>query len=133
MNYQHDVFISYAHLDNEPALKGQDGWIDDFHHALSVRVSQIVGRKLDVWRDPKLSGNDIFPQTIKDQLPHSAVLVSVLSPRYVKSTWCTDEFSIFRDACNDTGGIAIGDKARIFKVVKTPVAAADEPVRMKDL
>jgi hypothetical protein len=133
MNFQHDVFISYAHLDNEPALEGQNGWITDFHHALSVRVSQIVGRKLDVWRDPKLSGNDIFPKAIKDQLPHTAVLVSVLSPRYVKSTWCTDEFGIFCDACDDTGGIAIGDKARIFKVVKTPMAAADQPDRMKTL
>jgi hypothetical protein len=133
MNFQHDVFISYAHLDNEPALEGQNGWITDFHHALSVRVSQIVGRKLDVWRDPKLSGNDIFPKAIKDQLPHTAVLVSVLSPRYVKSTWCTDEFSIFCDACNDAGGIAIGDKARIFKVVKTPMAVADQPARMKTL
>jgi TIR domain len=133
MNFQHDVFISYAHLDNQPALEGHAGWITDFHHALSVRVSQIVGRELDVWRDPKLSGNDMFPQTIKDQLPHTAVLVSVLSPRYVKSTWCTDEFGIFCDACNDAGGIAIGDKARIFKVVKTPLSAADEPDRMKTL
>ncbi len=133
MNFQHDVFISYAHLDNQPVLEGQKGWIDDFHHALSVRVSQIVGRELDVWRDPKLNGNDMFPQTIKDQLPHTAVLVSVLSPRYVKSSWCTDEFSIFCDACDDAGGIAIGDKARIFKVVKTPLADADEPQRMKNL
>ena len=31
MNYQHDVFISYAHIDNQPALEGQTGWIDDFH------------------------------------------------------------------------------------------------------
>ena len=133
MNFDHDVFISYAHLDNQPAFEGQNGWITDFHHALSVRVSQIVGRELDVWRDPKLSGNDVFPKAIKDQLPHTAVLVSVLSPRYVKSTWCTDEFSLFCDACTDAGGIAIGEKARIFKVVKTPLAAADEPERMKTL
>jgi hypothetical protein len=133
MSYQHDVFISYAHLDNESPLAGQSGWITDFHQALSVRVSQVLGRQLDIWRDPKLSGNDIFAETIQNQLPQAAVLVSVLSPRYVKSEWCTREFKAFCDACSASGGIAIGEKARIFKVIKTPVSGRDEPDPMKDL
>jgi hypothetical protein len=133
MNYQHDVFISYAHIDNQPALEGQTGWIDDFHQALSVRVSQVLGRPLEIWRDPKLSGNDIFAQNIEEQLPQSAVLVSVLSPRYVKSDWCTREFRDFCDACNDASGIAIGHKSRIFKVVKTPFPPEIEPDALKSL
>ena len=133
MSYQHDVFISYAHLDNESPLAGQTGWITEFHRALSVRVSQIVGRELDIWRDPKLSGNDIFAETIQNQLPQAAVLVSVLSPRYVKSEWCTREFKAFCDAYSASGGIALGEKARIFKVVKTPVSLPEEPDRLRDL
>jgi hypothetical protein len=133
MNSQRDVFISYAHLDNMPALEGQSGWITDLHQALSVRVSQILGRQLDIWRDPKLNGNDIFPATIEEQLPQTAVLVSVFSPRYVKSEWCTREFVKFCDACSSSGGIAVGQKARIFKIVKTPFGEKNEPEQMKPL
>ena len=33
-NYEDDIFISYAHNDNQALLEGQRGWIDNFHQAL---------------------------------------------------------------------------------------------------
>ena len=32
------VLVSYAHADNKPAVKGQDGWVKAFHYALMSRV-----------------------------------------------------------------------------------------------
>ena len=52
------------------------------------------------------------------RLPRVAVLVSILSPRYVKSEWCLRELSEFLRA---TAGARVADKLRVFKVVKTPV------------
>ena len=38
-----------------------------------------------IWRDPKLQGNDYFSDKLVGTLPKAAVLVSIVSPRYVKS------------------------------------------------
>ena len=46
-----EIFISYAHVDNESPKKGLDGWITRFHHALEVRVAQVRGQKPKIFRD----------------------------------------------------------------------------------
>jgi hypothetical protein len=42
-----DVFISYAHIDNESLTEGQQGWISQFHHTLEVRLRQLMGENPD--------------------------------------------------------------------------------------
>ena len=121
MGFEHDFFISYAHLDDEALIAGERGWISELHRLLEIRVGQMRGEKPKIWRDLKLQGNDIFADTITDRLPRVAALVSVLSPRYVQSEWCNRELKEFCRAAERSGGVRIGDKARIFKVVKTPV------------
>lgn len=119
--FEHDFFISYAHLDDEALVAGEQGWISELHRLLEIRVGQMRGEKPKIWRDLKLQGNDIFADTIVERLPRIAALVSVLSPRYVQSEWCNRELNEFCRAAERSGGVRIGDKARIFKVVKTPV------------
>ncbi|HYK00638.1 MAG TPA: hypothetical protein VE974_02710 [Thermoanaerobaculia bacterium] len=119
--FEHDFFISYAHLDDEALIAGEQGWISELHRLLEIRVGQMRGEKPKIWRDLKLQGNDIFADTIVERLPRIAALVSVLSPRYVQSEWCNRELTEFCRAAERSGGVRIGDKARIFKVVKTPV------------
>jgi hypothetical protein len=133
MLFKNEIFISYAHLDNESAFRGQNGWISEFHRALEVRVAQLLGRKPTVWRDPKLTGNDIFTDEICDQLPQTAVLVSILSPRYLKSEWCRREFHSFWDNCAQTAGISVGNKCRVFKVVKTPLRHTEDSADLQPL
>ncbi len=120
MKFETEVFISYAHLDNQCARQGHE-WITDFHGALAVRVGQLLGKEPQIWRDPKLQGNDCFADTLLERLKHVALLVSVLSPRYIKSEWTRRELDEFCHAATETGGFAIANKARVFKVVKTPI------------
>jgi len=133
MNFENDIFISYAHIDNQPLVKDTDGWVSQFHHALEVRVDQLRGIKSKVWRDLKLQGNDFFDDTIIDQLPNVAVLVSVMTPRYVHSEWCTKELDEFCHASAKTGGLRFGDKTRIFKVLKTPVPINEHPDNIRNV
>ncbi len=119
MKFDRDLFISYAHIDNESLSEGQDGWISTFHRGLEIRLAQLRGEKPRIWRDQKLQGNDDFSDTILEQFPNLAALVSILSPRYVKSEWCLRELEHFAAAAEARGGLKIGDKARIFKVIKT--------------
>src|SRR5438067_5938472 len=121
MAFEHDFLISYAHIDNEPLIAGEQGWISELHRLLEIRVGQVRGQKPKIWRDQKLQGNDIFADTILERLPRIAALVSILSPRYVQSEWCNRELKEFYRIAERSGGARIGDKARIFKVVKTPV------------
>jgi hypothetical protein len=55
------------------------------------------------------------------RLKKSAVLVSIVSSRYLKSEWCTREAHEFLRKRAANGGLTVGSGLRVFKVVKTPV------------
>jgi hypothetical protein len=115
--FEGDAFISYAHLDNLELFEGHKGWVANFHRALEVRVGQLLGKSPHIWRDPKLSGNDLFETTLVEKLKHVAVLVTVVSPRYIKSEWTLRELREFMAAAEAQGGLNVAGKARIFKMV----------------
>lgn len=132
--FEIDVFVSYAHIDDEVLGEGQTGWISSFHRALEIRLAQLLGQQPRVWRDPKLQGNDVFGETLlTEKLPRAALLVSVLSPRYVRSEWCTRELRRFLEASESTGGVRVADKVRVFKVVKTPVPRDEHPPELQEV
>jgi hypothetical protein len=133
MAFEKQVFISYAHLDNVPLTPTQDGWINVFHKTLSAALTMQLGREAQIWRDSKLAGNDIFADEIVQQFPKTELLISILTPRYVQSEWCTREVHEFYKSAQVTGGVRVENKSRIIKVIKTPVS--DEkplPDVMKD-
>jgi hypothetical protein len=121
MPFEKDLFISYAHIDNEPLTPEQQGWITRFHASLEALLSMRMGGNARIWRDNKLQGNDVFSDEIVDQFSHTAVLVSVLTPRYLKSEWCNKEVAEFCKCAEASGGMVVANKARIFKVLKAPV------------
>jgi hypothetical protein len=127
-----DVFISYSHFDNETMFE-QRGWIEVLHEALKVRLKQLLGEELVVWRDPKLSGNEYFEDTLEKRLLKTALLLSVISPRYVKSESCLKEIEAFCLGAAQSGGLRFQDKARLLKVVKTRVAREQMPPPLQHL
>ena len=80
-----DIFISYAHIDDQVLTEGQKGWITQFHRVLDVRLSQLLGEKPKIWRDPKIQGNDVFDEKIVSSFKDAKVMVSIMSPRYLRS------------------------------------------------
>jgi TIR domain-containing protein len=121
MEFDVDVFVSYAHLDDAALSDERKGWVSKLHETLDRRLAQLLGKKARIWRDPKLHGNDVFADSIVERVQHAAVLLSVVSPRYVKSEWTTRELTEFCKACAERGGVQVHEKSRIFKVLKTPV------------
>ncbi len=121
MEFAQHLFISYAHIDNQPLTSEEQGWISRFHKSLESALSMRLGAPAKIWRDEKLRGNDVFAEEIVEQFPRTALLVSVLTPRYVNSAWCTREVREFCERAEQTGGVVVENKARIFKVIKTPV------------
>jgi len=133
MPFRNDVFISYAHLDNQAPKAGAQGWVSEFHEALCKRLGEVWGKTPRVWRDPKLQGNDVFAAELADRYEGAAVLVSVITPRYVESDWCQRELTGFWEAAEHSGGAVLGTKARVFKVVKTPVERERIPAPVQPL
>lgn len=110
------VFISYAHIDDEPFPPDEEGWISEFHGVLETRLRQVAGRNLKIWRDDQLAGNDRFWEEIKSRLDKS-VLISILSPRYVQSESCRLELQRYAELHKEKRGAI---QTPIFKVIKTP-------------
>ena len=121
MKFDQHVFISYAHIDNQPLSPQQQGWVTRFHATLGALLSMRIGRPAQIWRDDKLRGNDVFAAEIVEQFGHTAMLMSVLTPRYLESEWCTRELREFCEQAEREGGVVRDNKSRVFKVLKGPL------------
>jgi hypothetical protein len=134
MSFAKHLFISYAHIDNDVAQSVPRGWVDHLQENLQLRLAQLLGYRPVVWRDKaELKGNYIFRDTIAIGLTETGVFLSVLSPRYLESQSCRDELEGFLNAAPRNGGLWIGDRHRIFKVIKTPVDFNLHPEAIRDL
>lgn len=128
MNYEKDLFISYAHLDDQPLTPQQQGWVSQFHAYLDKALTWNLGHKPAIWRDQRLTGNEKFSNEIAEQLGKAAILISVLSPCYVESDWCRQEIEEFCKAAEQNGKVVVGNKPRIFKVIKRPPKSEEPPL-----
>lgn len=133
MRFEADAFISYAHLDNVELVEGRKGWVANLQRALAVRVAQMLGKESRIWWDKKLRGNDDFDDTLVARLQRVALLVSVLSPRYVRSEWGRKEILAFCQAATEQGGLEVQDKCRVFKVLKTHVPLDQHPPELRSV
>ncbi|MBV9923446.1 MAG: toll/interleukin-1 receptor domain-containing protein [Acidobacteria bacterium] len=139
MQYDYDLFISYAHIDDLNPFGEERGWIDLLHERLSVLLAQALGYEPRIWRDGhRLQGNDELTGAIGAGVTRSLLLVPVLSPRYVQSDWCNREMETFHAAMREQGQLpgSPGFRSRVFKVVKTPIPEhlrECEPVQIRNL
>lgn len=132
MDFEFDVFVSYAHVDNA-ADEHQKGWVAKLHEELDRRLTQLIGKPTRIWRDPELEGNHVFEEVLVDRVRRAAVLLSVVSPRYVRSEWAMRELNEFWKAAEQQGGVRIRDRSRIFKVLKTPVRLDEQSPQLRSL
>lgn len=97
--YQHDVFISYAHVDDIPLEGYPPGWVTTLVRDLRTQLARRLGRadNHSVWMDYQLAGNDPIAPTILNDLRQSATLVVFLSQGYLSSPWCRREKDAFLD------------------------------------
>ena len=96
MDAEYDIFVSYVHGNTganveAPALRE---WTRVLIEKLKEDLA-LAGRKVDVWYDEALEGNDPLTPTIKEHLERSALFVVVMSPPYLASAWCQREHGWF--------------------------------------
>jgi hypothetical protein len=123
--YDHDVFVSYARLDNQ----GDAAWVTNLVRHLETEVRQRLGTKdLCIWIDHNLDGNHPLTSEIMQAIRGSAALIVVLSPSYISSQWCVRERNAFLGFARDC--VAEG---RIFIVRCRDIDSVEMPAEFGDL
>lgn len=120
-DFKHDIFISYAHVDNESAFQGQGPWIELFCEGLKVLLGKRFGHTDTVkiwWDKERLDGGVDFNDAIANAVENSAVMICLNSPGYRESDYCKKELELFHlKASNEKVGLKITNRPRIINIL----------------
>ncbi len=128
-----DIYISSARIDDQPLAPGKEGWVSQFQRNLKVRLEQLSGEIVKIAHHPMPPGPAPANETLYQQLPGVRTMISVLSPPFAKSEGCRREVEEFWQTAEQSGEFRIEDKARLFKVVKTPLESSDLPPPLQNV
>lgn len=128
-----DVFINCALIDDQPLSTDQRGWVSQLQRHLEVRLEQLWGEPVKIGRYPMPPGDPQVDQSFFDELAGVKTMVSIVSPPFLKAEGCRREVTAFHQHIQNQGGLSVGDRSRLFKVVKTPVEMRDMPGPMADI
>lgn len=118
-----DVFVSYAHADNS------DGWIDALVSQLNAYAKAVRLTPLRIFLDrTAIRTMEDWELRILAALRSSTVLLTVISPKYIESSWCRREWETFRLHELDRGTRAI---AGVYSE-SVPDLASDTPPYASD-
>jgi hypothetical protein len=94
-DFAYDVFISYAHVNDQRIAEDDHGWVTDLHDVLSKKLLEEMRVRPKIWRDEGgLDGKQIH-QGIEEALRSSAVFLAVVSAAYLESEYCDRELQAF--------------------------------------
>ena len=92
----YDIFVSYAHADDEIPAGARNGWVT----TLVEELKKVLRRKLGgsgarIWMDHQLAANANVLNSLLATLRSSRTLLLVMSPGYHQSVWCQRELGNF--------------------------------------
>lgn len=126
-DFTHDVFISYAQIDNQPLSGAEQGWVttlkSNLERLLAIRLGS---REVSLWTDHNLAGNAPLTPEILGKLRETATLLVVLSRGYLNSEWCRREREAFLRERS-------GADSRLFVVELDRIEQNERPPELCDL
>lgn len=92
--HSYDVFVSYAHADNEKSegASAQYGWVTTLAHNLNTGPNHY---HKDLFIDHRLKPGDAFSEDLLTKVKDSTLLLLLLSQNYIDSKWCGKELDHF--------------------------------------
>jgi serine/threonine protein kinase len=128
-----DIFINCALIDDQPLSADQRGWVSQLQRHLEVRLEQLWGEPLRIGRYPMPAGEPPVSEEFFNELARVKTMISVVSPPFLKAEGCRREVAAFHQHAANQGGLWYGEKARLLKVVKTPVEMRDMPAPLSEI
>lgn len=128
-----EVLLNFAPVDDQPLYEGRQGWVSQLYRHLSVRMEQLSGEKVKIARHPGFTGEEETDLELQKHLSKVKAMVSIVSPPFVKSDGCVKELQEFCETAEQSGGLWVQNKPRVFKVMKSPVATGEMPDNLADL
>lgn len=115
---KNDVFISYAHFDNEGGVTGER-WVSDFVQRLEGALKQRLGCPVSMYFDTRsLEGHQNLSE-ILENVRQSAIFVPILSPSYINRKWTRDELEAFTS-------LGPTESRVIFTIERLPLETEEE-------
>jgi TIR domain len=110
--YDYDAFVSYSHGAHS---EGADTPLKDWTLNLVRRLQTDITldpdfRGLHIWRDEQIDPTIHISDELRGKVSRSGVLMIVMSPLYLESSWCKDELEWFRQQVQDRER----DQGRVF-------------------
>src|SRR3954468_15776085 len=97
---QYDVFISYAHYDNEADT--QDiRWVSRFQADLKKALCQRLGVEPEIFFDTRALQAHHALDELVPIVQGSAIFLPILSPSYVKREWTLRELEAFENTASE--------------------------------
>jgi hypothetical protein len=111
------VFISYAHADNQSFDDETGGWValfvDHLQKAVAMRPG---GSRVRCWMDYRLEPQRAVDETLRQRIRDSRCILAFLSPRYLESEWCRKEMETFVEL---VGNGAASDRVFLVELLPT--------------
>jgi hypothetical protein len=124
-----DVFVSYAHADDKTPFGASHGWVTTLIGELRIVLGRRRGRDdAAIWMDHQLAANDSVTDTLMQRVSASRTLVLVLSPGYLKSSWCQCELAGFVARARAQGRVDC-----VFPIELEPIERERLPAAMSEL
>src|SRR5262249_46994882 len=83
---------------------------------------------LHIWRDEQIDPTIHLSEELRAKVMQAGILMIVMSPRYLFSTWCQDELEWFRQQVEDRSR----DQGRLFVVRALPTDEGRWPNFLRD-
>jgi TIR domain len=91
-----DVFVSYAHSDDEVPTGASSGWVTTLKNELQkVLRRRLGGRGARVWMDHELAAHEHVSEQLTRRVGAARTLLLIMSPGYQQSSWCQRELVHF--------------------------------------
>ncbi|MFA6209659.1 MAG: hypothetical protein WCT03_03285 [Candidatus Obscuribacterales bacterium] len=129
-----DIFISYAHRDNNPIDPNAGHWVDDFERGLRDKFADLLGTNdVDLYRDPKTDGVFRPLNVIDAALKQTKFLIVISTPRWHSTDECRHELEEFLRIHGNPSRIPDSTKQRVLKIGKSPVDRNKQVPSIADL
>jgi hypothetical protein len=131
-HFQYDAFVSYSHgvsgAENDAPLKD---WTLELIRRLEtdIRAVDTEFDDLHIWRDEQIDPTAHLSEELRGKVKSAGILMIVMSPRYLVSTWCRDELEWFKQQVEDRAR----DQGRVFVIRALPTDEATWPRFLRDM